>query len=404
MIKLINTTEKVSADALERARQGLRRLMAREDLGFFKVTGRDEIWSSSLRRAEQIRGKYDELVAVGIGGSSLGPKSLVAALESRAMNVHFLENVDGMAFERLMNGFKDLGRVHWLFISKSGGTLETLTLLDFVDQHVRKRGLVLEERSTVITEKTDNPLALWAEEKGVPSLVLDKDIGGRFSVLTPVGMLPAACAGQNVSAYREGARWALQNDDLVVQLTAQACESFRRQEWITAFWVYSSLFAEGGRWIQQLWAESLAKAVDRKGNPGPPVSVPLPLIGSVDQHSVLQQLSEGREKKFIWFIRCEEAETSGVRLAEGHFTQKTKMAGKPLGRLLGAFAGSTQQALRETGSPSLTLSLERLGEKELGAFLMTMMLVVGALGEVLDINAFDQPGVELGKKLVANYL
>ena len=405
MIQLTGFTKSAAKTDIEHANKALKVLLNRQDLGFFRPLENDQLWQQTLSHGKSLRDKYRHLVVVGTGGSALGARAIISALGTNDVSVSFLDNVDGMAVSRLFSSIEQLASVHWLFVSKSGGTLETLALLDLIAQRLASQGLRLHDHSTVISENIENPLANWATKYGVVKIEMPRNVGGRYSVLTPVGMLPAAFAGHDILEFRKGAVWVLADaQELVVQLTAQSMASFARREWISVFWIYSSLLSECGRWIQQLWAESLAKSKDRKGGHGPQVSVPLPLIGSVDQHSVLQQLSEGVEKKFVWFIRLAEAETFGAAMQPGHFTERTQLAGQPIGLLLQAFAESTKQALNETGVESLTLVVKKLDEKSLGSFFMLLMLVVASLGEVLEVNAFDQPGVELGKRLVAKYL
>ena len=248
----------------------------------------------------------------------------------------------------------------------------------------------------------------WARKEGVPSLEIPKDVGGRFSVLTPVGILPAAFYGLDVSALREGAAWALNQDDLIAQLTAQSLLSFKRDEWVTLFWAYADGLRDFGLWTQQLWAESLGKAKNRKGGEAPRASTPIPAIGSSDQHSILQQVMEGARDKFLWFLRVEASETNstegGVTLERNLFDCQALMNGKTMGDLFGAMASATQSALEKQGVQSLTLTTQELNERSIGALFMILELVIGALGEALDINAFDQPGVEAGKILARKIL
>ncbi len=156
--------------------------------------------------------------------------------------------------------------------------------------------------------------------------------------------------------------------------------------------------------MQQLWAESLAKKTTRENKPAPRASTPIPLIGSRDQHSVLQQIAEGHRDKFIWFIRVSEGEDYGAILKKDIFGADVNYENKNLGRVFAALAVSTTQGLKQVGVNSLTLRLGRLQEKEVGALFMIFQVVVAALGECMDINAFDQPGVELGKRLAKEIL
>lgn len=408
MIQLSKTTRSVKKEIQSQALQGYEKFIQRTDVGFLNFFRDEKRFSEQKREiqeyAETVRENFDHLVVVGIGGSSLGPKTIIEALGSKDKTVSFIENVDGEALDTLFQNFKDLSKVHWVFISKSGGTRETLSLLDAIYVYLQNEKIELSNCCSVISEPVQNLLTEWAQKQDVKCLELPVDIGGRYSVLSAVGMFPAAFAGHRVEDFYQGALWALQQDSLNQELVAQTLESFSQEEWFNAFWIYSSRFSQMGRWIQQLWAESLAKKEDRSGNTAPQVSVPLPLVGSTDQHSVLQQLSDGRERKFVWFLRVTESEKKGVVSKNAFFSERTGLEGKPLGHLMGAFAESTQEALFQSEVQSLTLKLEKLSPQTLGAAFMMMKIVVGALGETLNVNAFDQPGVELGKKLVSNYI
>lgn len=407
MWQLSHTTQPESNEVLERARRSLKALKDRTDLGFFRLPERETLWTTSENRARELRKQAHCLAVLGMGGSSLGGRALLQALKkwNGTHQVEFLDNVDAERFWKWMKSRTNLQDTHWVIVSKSGNTIETLTMAEFADLHLRSGGFKkLSASSTVISEIEDNPLMRWAKKEGVAALEIPKDVGGRFSVLTPVGLLPAAFYGLDLDELREGAAWALEQDELIAQLAAQSLMSLDRSEWITLFWAYADGLRDFGLWTQQLWAESLGKAKDRKGNPAPRASTPIPAVGSSDQHSILQQVMEGPRDKFVWFFRVEESEKEGPALEKNLFDCQTLMHGKTMGQLFGAMATATRSALAEQGIQSLTLSTQKLDEKSMGALFMILELVVGTIGEALDINAFDQPGVELGKKLARGIL
>lgn len=381
------------------------RLLARKDLGFHQTPGRDFLWKESIERGQQIRQSFQQMVVLGIGGSSLGGRAILSALApEQGQNLLFFENVDGFEFWRRLDQLKDLRTVHFVLVSKSGTTLETLTQASFVQEKLLEQGLDLKRQSTVITEKRQNPLYDWAQAENIPILEIPVDVGGRFSVLTPVGLLPTAFLGLDVLEMKKGAEWALNQKALWCELAHMSLQSFAREEWITLFWTYSDRLRDFGLWIQQLWAESLGKATNRKGGRAPRASTPMPLVGANDQHSVQQQVMEGAPDKFTIFIRDLEAESFGPKLEQNLFPHLKYTEGKVIGALLAAEAQATARALKESGRQSATLRVETLDERTLGALFMGFELLTGLLGECLDINAFDQPGVELGKKLAKEIL
>lgn len=407
MWQLSHSTLKESSPALETARRSLEALKARTDLGFMQLPDRTELWTSAEARGRELRKVAHHLAVFGMGGSSLGGRALLMALKkwNTAHHVTFIDNADSDQYWKWMRSQSDLSDAHWVIVSKSGNTVETLTMAELADQHLRGSGYKkLSASSTVISELEDNPLMRWAKRENVPALEIPKDVGGRFSVLTPAGLLPAAFYGIDLNALREGAAWALKQDELVSRLAAQTLMSFERQEWVTLFWAYSDALRDFGLWSQQLWAESLGKAVNRKGEKAPRASTPIPATGSSDQHSILQQVMEGARDKFLWFFRVGQSETDTPIIERNLFDSQQVMQGKSMGQLFGAMATGTRQALEKQGVQSLTLTTDRLDEKSMGALLMILELVVGTLGEALDINAFDQPGVELGKRLTREIL
>jgi glucose-6-phosphate isomerase len=407
MWKLSHATKADDAKAMERAVKGLQALKARKDLGFMHLTERAELWTTSEARARELRKTSHSLVVLGMGGSSLGGRALMQSLKkwNETHFVEFIDNVDSDRFWKWLKSRNNLQDTHWMIVSKSGNTIETLTMAEFIDQHLRMSGFKkLSASSTVISETDDNPLMRWARKEGVASLEIPKDVGGRFSVLSPVGLLPAAFYGLELEALRAGAAWALTQDELIARISAQTLMSFNREEWITLFWAYADGLREFGLWTQQLWAESLGKAIDRKGQKAPRASTPLAAVGSSDQHSILQQVMEGARDKFLWFLRVEQSEGEGPTIERNLFDCQTIMHGKTMGQLFGAMATATRSALEAQGVQSLTLTAEQLDERTMGALFMILELVVGTVGEALNINAFDQPGVEAGKILAREIL
>ncbi len=400
-------TSHPEAALLEQSRLAVSALKSRHDLGFLQLPSRPALWASCEMRAREIRKTSSCLAILGMGGSSLGGRALLQSLRryDNAHDVVFIDNVDSDGFWKWLKGRKNLESIHWAIVSKSGNTIETLTMAEFIDQHLRVTGhKKLSMNCTVLSEDDDNPLMRWARREGVFALEIPKDVGGRFSVLSPVGLFPAAYYGLDLSRIRAGAEWALNQESLVARLAAQSLASFSRQEWITLFWAYADGLRDFGLWTQQLWAESLGKRVTRKGGRAPRASTPISAVGSSDQHSILQQVMEGARDKYLWFFRVDECELAGPALERNLFDCQDLMLGKGMGRLFSAMADATREALHKEGVQSLTLRTKQLNEEAMGALFTLLELVTGAIGEALDINAFDQPGVELGKKLARQTL
>ncbi|RME17323.1 MAG: glucose-6-phosphate isomerase [Bdellovibrio sp.] len=393
MIKLIEKTILTNPQILESCFKSWDKLFDKKESGFLESPKRENLWHQSKKRAQEIE-SFENLCIVGIGGSSLGAQVLQEIFENEK-TVTFFDNVDPLSFNKKLQKIQGQ-KNHWVIISKSGGTLETLAQFQALLAQ-RKINPPLSEFVTVISELKDNPLTLWAQKYQVPILELPQDIGGRFSVLTPVGLFPAAFMGASLEDLKLGALWALQQKELVCEVAAQSLMSFDRKESITLFWTYSDQLRNFSFWIQQLWAESLAKKKTRSGLEGPFVSTPLPCRGTQDQHSLLQQVVEGQRDKFVLFFRVEQAEKSGPAVFVDPYLGPDFLSNCKMGDVLRAEAEAVQQTLASLGVESLSIKVDNLKEKQVGALFMFMELVVGVMGEALNINTYDQPGVESGK-------
>lgn len=382
------------------------RVFQQKEARFFDVPSRAELWTLSQARAGEIQKAFQRTCVVGIGGSSLGARALEHAFGGRSEHrLFFAESPDATAVSRWMDHLAEPEKVHFIFTSKSGKTLETLTLLDLLTTILEKSGLDLADQSTVICGAGTSPLRTWAQERQVPILPVPEDVGGRFSVLTPVGLVPAALLGVSLDELRSGARWALSQRSLVLQLSAQALHSFREEKWITQMWVYSDALQVLGLWWQQLWSESLGKKLDRAGRPAPRASTPMVCCGPQDQHSLLQQVQEGTRDKWIICLRDPDAERPGPEFG-GHVLHDLdkSLERSQLGRILAAEADGFLGALKEAGISNVVLKASSSQPESWGAFFMLWELVIATTGEMMNIDAFNQPGVELGKRLALQSL
>ncbi len=404
MIRILDSYHSISSDEVKKSRSALEQVFNRKDLGFFQVPQRDNLWSEISLAAQKMRAVADEMVVVGVGGSSLGPKALFDLLEEpkSKQKLHFCDNVDALAFQKLFLKLGNKSRTVWLFISKSGSTIETLVAADLILQHYASEKAQFQ--AYVISENKKSPMTEWSQKQNIACLEIPLDVGGRFSVLTAVGMLPMAFLGFSPEEFRQGAQAALDDKVLIVQLIAHYHQSFNREEWITFFWFYCSGYENFGRWLQQLWAESLGKATNRFGKSAERASTPMTAIGSSDQHSVFQQLMEGPHDKFISIFRFEAVENAGDRVRKSVFQGQEFFDGHSMGELISAQARGTTGALNQQKVSTLSLMIDDISPRSLGFQMMCWQLVVAGLGEVLQINAFDQPGVELGKRLAKSIL
>jgi glucose-6-phosphate isomerase len=363
--------------------------------------------------ADEFRRRFDHVLVLGTGGSSLGGQTLCAladlgvAPRPGAPRLHFLDNIDPATFAALFAAL-DLRRTGCIVISKSGGTAETLTQLAIcLDQVVEAQGRQdVADQFVAITEPRDNPLRRLAQRLGIRTLAHDPGIGGRFSVLSNVGLLPALISGLDAAAIRAGAAQVLDAtltarapDDAAPAVGAALSVALSRHCGIanTVLMPYVDRLAQFGLWFRQLWAESLGK--DGKG------TTPIRALGTVDQHSQLQLYLAGPRDKLFTLVMLEVAGTGGtVSAAFASDPALAYLAGRRMGDLLDAEQRATAESLIRHGRPVRLLRLAKLDEATLGALLMHFMLETIIAADLFGVDAFDQPAVEEGKILARQYL
>jgi glucose-6-phosphate isomerase len=319
-----------------------------------------------------------------------------------------MDNVDPATFAELLTRL-DLAKTAFVPISKSGGTAETLTqlfvVLEALEAKVGKTKLA--DHLLTITEPRDNALRRIAQRVGGPILDHDPGVGGRFSVLSLVGLLPAMAAGLDVVAIREGAAGVLDATlaakaaaDSEPAIGAALSMALCRERGIatTVLMPYVDRLSYFGLWFRQLWAESLGKQGFG--------TTPIRAMGTVDQHSQLQLYLDGpSDKMFTLVIRDTAGEGAKVRReALAGDASLDYLAGHSLGDLLLAEANATAATLAKNGRPTRIMRIGKLDERVMGALLMHFMLETIIAADLLRIDAFDQPAVEEGKVLTRQYL
>ena len=353
------------------------------------------------------------VVVLGTGGSSLGGQTLNALVDrgfgppAGRPQLIFLDNVDPDSFSALFTSV-DLSRLGVIAISKSGGTAETLCqfaiLLHALLREIDEARLAA--RVAVITEPKESPLKTLAERFRLPTLDHDTGVGGRFSVLTNVGLLPACLAGLDLEALRGGAARVL--EDMLSATTAAGSGpavgaavsiGLQRANGVTQtiLMPYLDRLAHFGLWYRQLWAESLGK--DGQG------TTPIRAMGTVDQHSQLQLYLAGPWDKMFSVLRM-DTKSEGRRVDPELLDDPrlNYLAGRRMGDLLDAEARATADTLISNGRPTRQILIETLDEDTLGGLFMHFMLETILAAHLLEVNPFDQPAVEEGKVLAREYL
>lgn len=354
----------------------------------------DEITASWGAVQDLPVGRFAELLLIGIGGSALGPQLVAEALRGPgdAARLHFLDNTDPEGIVRVLSGL-DPAQTLCLVASKSGGTIETRNGMIAAMDWVARAGLEWAPRAVAITTP-GSALDRRAQAEGwLARLPLWDWVGGRTSLTGAVGLAPMALAGWDWRGLLHGAAtmdaWcrgpAEQNPAAQLAMAWYAAGGGRGERALVIE-PYRDRLALLGRYLQQLVMESLGKRLDRQGRV---VHQGLSVYGnkgSTDQHAFMQQVRDGRDDAFVHFI-----ETSGpaprVPVGEGLLADD---------HLLGFLLG-TRAALREAGRPSVTITLASVSAPSLGALVSIFERAVGLYAELIDVNAYHQPGVEAGK-------
>ncbi|MDX2307517.1 MAG: glucose-6-phosphate isomerase [Hyphomicrobium sp.] len=406
----------------DRAIQDLREAYRSRTLPLLRIAEDTADIDEAEAALERLSAGAESIVFFGTGGSGLGGQTLAQTAgwsipfsasdaQRKRPRVRFYDNLDGQSLAELLSG-TDLAATRFVLTSKSGGTTETLAQAIATISAVKSAGLESRIPGLFlgITEPskpgTQNGLRSLCERLGIPTLDHHTGIGGRFSVLTNVGLLPAMARGVDVRAVRAGARdvvaalnAAPSPADFAPALGAAAIVALSKARSVRSVVVmpYADRLGKFADWFVQLWAESLGKSGEG--------TVAVPALGPVDQHSQLQLFMDGPRELAITVVRvasegvgpkidAELAETAGAAY----------MAGATIGDVVHAQSQAIVAALMKAGRPVRTLDLATLDGRSMGALLMHFMLETIIAGRLLGVDPFDQPGVELAKVLTRERL
>jgi len=401
-------------ERLEAARDAVMGMHDDGTLGFMNLPEQDI--SAILEFAAGIHAKgFTDQVIFGIGGSSLGALAVLGTMqpgEGSGVRTHVSENIDPVTFRVLMDGL-DLTTTLFIVISKSGTTVETMSKFWYAFDKLSEHEDIPDAGRHVvaITDPRGGELRKMVGAYGFSSFPVPPNVGGRFSVLTEVGLVPLAIAGYDVAGLLAGAASARDEalrgsakDSATLQAAAHFDALYQAGIQQVVMMAYSDQLLGMADWFRQLWAESLGKRVDRQGNEVHVGITPLKALGVIDQHSQVQLYVEGPFDKHITFLEVEDfgAEVL-VPTREGLPAKLSHLQGKDLGRLLAAELDGTRLALTEAGKPTSRWIFSAITPRTVGSFIMAWEIVTAIMGELWDIDAFDQPGVELGK-LIAHGL
>ena len=368
---------------------------------------RSAIWET-VGQVEQLAGQvtgggFRDAVVIGIGGSALGPQMVCDALARGGLTVHFLDNTDPDGIDRLVAGLTALEQTLCCVISKSGGTKETRNAMLEMHHLYREAGLDFGQRAVAITQQ-GSKLDGFAQEHGfLARLPMWDWVGGRTSVTSAVGLLPAALCGVDVRAFLSGARAmdkVTRGSDARTNPAALLAMAWHHagdgRGWRDMVVIpYKDRLSLLARYLQQLVMESLGK---RENVAGDVVEAGLTVYGnkgSTDQHAYVQQLLDGPDRFFVTFVEV---------LQDRHGPSIEVEPGITSGDYLAGFMLGTRQALHDRGRSSLTITLQDVDALRMGALIALFERAVGLYATLVGINAYDQPGVESGKRAAADIL
>jgi glucose-6-phosphate isomerase len=358
--------------------------------------------------AKKLR-KFDSVLFLGTGGSSLGGKTLVSLIADQfnnfgKPNIFFLENVDAKPINSLIEKI-NLDKTAFVVTSKSGETIETISQFFFLENRFKRKKVSLKDRVFVITEDKQSSLKKIQEKRELNFLSHPSEIGGRYSIFSIVGLLPAALVNFNIRKFCDGAKKLLriieQNerkfDDLFFPMLALNKLSKKGIN-MSVMMPYVDSLNNLSFWYRQLWAESIGKK--RMG------VTPINALGTVDQHSQLQLYLDGPKDKFITIIGKSYTESSEERL-DCYYSSNEKyelLHDISLEKLLYAEMSSTIQVLRKYRLPLRVIMLDSLDEAMIGSLMMFFVMETIFSCYLINVNPFDQPAVEEGKILTKKIL
>ena len=366
--------------------------------------------------AKTVKGKFDNLLILGIGGSALGATAVTEALLKPFWNlrtcedrnnfpkIFVVDNIDPDQINGLLDVL-DIKRTLVNVISKSGNTAETMSQFMILKDKLEKElGADYKNNVVATTDQEKGILRDIVSQEGFKSFLVPDDVGGRFSIFSAVGLLPFALLGINIAEMLKGIRDIdadLQNTDINKNIAAQnALIQYlmdKKGKNISVMMPYSSRLRYVSDWYVQLWAESLGKEKDIHGNIVNAGPTPIKALGATDQHSQIQLYNEGPNDKIITFIRVKEFDTE-LRIPDVFKnTGIGYLCGKTINDLINAEADATKVALIDYKRPNITITLPKINEYNLAQLLYMLEIQTAIAGSLYDIDAFNQPGVEQAK-------
>ena len=369
---------------------------------------------------------YENLVVLGIGGSALGMRTLVTALKPPFYNllsrrarkgfprIFVMDNIDPVTFRGMLR-LCPVGKTLFNVISKSGGTAETMSqLMIVVDQIEKKLGREAMKNHVVVTTNPrgggapPSHLHPVADHYGLKEFTVPLNVGGRFSVFSPVGMFPAAMLGMDIEGMMAGcaamdARTSsgdLGENPAYLRAAVQYIGDTKKGKSISVMMPYADGLADVADWYRQLWAESLGKRLSLDGQDVFAGQTPVKALGATDQHSQIQLYREGPNDKIINILEVGRFEKT-LRIPDSlsSIGALDYLRGASMNKLMAAELRGTMDALKLSGRPVSRIVLPRVNAHTIGQLLYMLEVETAMAGRLYNVQTFDQPGVEEGKRI-----
>ncbi|MBR0025808.1 MAG: glucose-6-phosphate isomerase [Clostridia bacterium] len=377
----------------------------------------DEVVKEINAAAKEVRENYENFVVLGIGGSALGPIAVHQALRHLRYNelpaekrggprLYVEDNVDPERMAALLDVI-DVKKTMFNVVTKSGSTSETMSQLLIVTELIKKAcGEPLSKHVIATTDEKKGNLIKIAKAEGLKTFYVPDGVGGRFSELCPVGLLAAAVTGIDIAELLAGAKYMdeiCNEPDLwknpAYMMAALQMLAVEKGCNITVLMPYADSLKYMADWYAQLWAESLGKRYDNEGRVVNVGQTPAKSLGVTDQHSQVQLYTEGPFDKVVTFLGVDRYRTE-VMIPEGHYEDipdVSFLGGHTLNELIKAEQMATEYALQKSGHMSNSITMPEVNAFTVGELLCLFEIETAFAGELLNINTFDQPGVEEGK-------
>jgi len=372
-----------------------------DTVGYYSLHQQDVSYIQSF--ADKV--KKDFIYIIGIGGSTLGTKAIYTFLRSTnsyKKKLFFLDTIDPLRINYLLS-LGDLNKSLFVVISKSGSTIEPVSILKYLDTKIK-----ITRDNCIVVAGENTTLWKFGIKNNLEKFLIPENVGGRFSVFTPVGLLPLSIIGVDIQKLLDGCRLVHESFfskkdyyDLIINKARFLVENKSRFS-MNVIFSYSSVFKDFNKWFVQLWAESLGKKNINGTRQG---LTPISLIGPDDQHSFLQLIMDGPRDKTVTFFKIDSLRDESLIPSQEKFNcfDLDYLNNKSFNDLINLQADSTYEAIiKEKDIPCDKITISSIDEINIAKLMYRFFLLTSAVGSFMQINTYNQPGVELGKRILKN--